>query len=100
MAIQQSPEKMLPLSDIYKVKQSKQISLLINVLYFSLSLSVFHIIEPILKNGKIHYDIIYLLMIVLLKFHVELIDLVKVISGHYIASKSFARQEKNILSNI
>jgi hypothetical protein len=64
MAIQQSPEKMLPLSDIYKVNETKSNNCFF--LYnFSLLLIVFHIIVQILKNGKILYDIIYHLMIVL-----------------------------------
>lgn len=58
MAIQQSPEKMLPLSDIYKVMKStptiRKIIFIYASFQFSLSLIDFHTIGLIRKNGKIH----------------------------------------------
>jgi len=54
MAIQESPEKMLPLSDIYKVGKHRQMIFFFSKVYFSLLLIDFHIIEQIHKNGKIH----------------------------------------------
>ena len=89
MAIQQSPDKMLPLSDIYKVNsfQWNYIRIFLCI-KFSLSPIIFHIIVRIHKNGKTPFDIIFHSMIVLSKFHVDLIDRVKAIFGPYIASKS------------
>lgn len=66
MAIQQSPEKMLPLSDIYKVRVCFNSLSLASMKISSSSLSsiVFHTIEIILKNGRILFVIIFRSMIV------------------------------------
>ena len=54
MAIQQSPEKMLPLSDIYKVKFNEKSNFFFLLYKFcSLLLIDFPIIEQIHKNGRI-----------------------------------------------
>lgn len=63
MAIQHSPEKMLPLSDIYKVNHHSRIDSTESRSCFnslsSLLSNDFLTIEQIHKNGKTHYDIIY-----------------------------------------
>ena len=95
MAIQQSPEKMLPLSDIYKVNRWIISNFIDQSLRFSLSLIDFLTIEQIHKNGRILFDIISRSTIVSSKFHVDSIDQGKEIIGHCIASKYCTKHSRN-----